>query len=215
MKGSSHLGELERLAHRVVDAGNGFDSLVEERVDTGRVAAHQAQLTSLFIARDERPEVRDKLPLLGSPERMGEPRHRRQNIHGRIAALIRDRAIKHNVAVEHPPNGVGDRIVVIVAVDQHGKDPGDRTGSFFAGPGSLEQPRQIAEHARCVTARHRRLACRERHVAGGVSEPGHRVDDEQHRLATITEILGDRCRCLRCKSAHHRTLVAGRNDRDG
>ncbi len=37
----------------------------------------------------------------------------------RIAPLVGDGAVEHDMAVERAANGVGDRVVVIVAVDQH------------------------------------------------------------------------------------------------
>ncbi len=43
----------------------------------------------------------------------------------------------------------------------------------------------------------------------------HRVHDEQHRLALIAKILGHRHRRFRREAAHHRTFVAGRDNRDG
>ena len=116
--------------------------------------------------------------------------------------------------VEGAANCVGDRIVVIVAVDKNGKDSGDRTGSLDAGSRALEQAGQIAEHARRVAAGDRGLSRRQRHVARRMRIAGDRIDDEQHRLAQITEIFGDRHRRLRREPAHHRALVAGRDDGD-
>ena len=40
------------------------------------------------------------------------------------------------------------------------------------------------------------------------------IDDQQHRLALIAEIFGDRHRGLRREAPHHRAFVAGRNDGD-
>ncbi len=40
-------------------------------------------------------------------------------------------------------------------------------------------------------------------------------DDQQHRVALIAEVFGDRHRGFGGEAAHHRALVAGRNDSDG
>ena len=125
------------------------------------------------------------------------------------------RAVEHDVAVEGAANRVGDRIVVVVAIDQNGEDAGDRTCPFHARPGALEEARQIAEDARRIAAGDGRLSRRQRHVARGVSETGDRIDDQQHRFALIAEVFGDRHRGFRGEAAHHGALVAGRNDSDG
>ena len=43
------------------------------------------------------------------------------------------------MAVEDAAHGVGDRLVVVVAVDQYREDAGDRAASFLAGAGALQQ----------------------------------------------------------------------------
>ena len=89
---------------------------------------------------------------------MGEARNRRQNVDGRIAPLVGYGAIEHNMTVERSANGIGDGIVVTVALDQHREYSGDRSRAFLARPGALQKTRQIAEYARRITARHRRFA---------------------------------------------------------
>ena len=48
-----------------------------------------------------------------------------------------------------------------------------------------------------------------------MGEARDRIDDEQHRLAAVAEILGDGGRRLRRQAPHHRAFVAGGDDRDG
>ena len=145
---------------------------------------------------------------------MGHPRHRRENIDRRISAFVSDRAVQHDVAVEGATNRIGDRIVVVVAIDQNGKDAGNRTRSFHPRSSALEEPRQIAEDARRIAAGDRGLSRRQRHIARGMSKTGDRIDDQQHRIALIAEVFGDRHCGFRGEAAHHGALVAGRNDRD-
>ena len=46
-----------------------------------------------------------------------------------IAAALGDRALHHDVAVEDAAHRVGDRLVMVVAVDQHREDAGDGAGA--------------------------------------------------------------------------------------
>ena len=87
--------------------------------------------------------------------------------------------------------------------------------AFGAGPGALQQARQVGEHARRIAARHRRLAGGQRDVARGMGEAGDAIDDQQHRLAAVAEIFGDGHRGLGREAAHHRAFVAGGDDGDG
>ena len=56
------------------------------------------------------------------------------------------RAVEDDVAVEQAADGVGDGLVVVVAVDEDGVDAGDRPGG--QRPGALEQAGQHREHRR-------------------------------------------------------------------
>ena len=44
-----------------------------------------------------------------------------QHVDRRIAPALGDGALHHDMAVENAAHGVGDRLIVIVAVDQHGE----------------------------------------------------------------------------------------------
>ncbi len=214
MKGSSQGGERKRLAHRLVNARHRFDGLIEQRIRAGGEAAHQAEIASFLEAGDQRAQPRNQLALLRRPVRVGDARNRGEDVDRRKSALVGDRAIKHDMAVERAANAVGDRIVVVVAIDQNRKHPGDRAGILEAGSGAFEEARQVRKHARRVTARHGRFARRQRDVARRMGEAGDQVDDQQHLVAKVAKILGDRHRGARSEPAHHRALVAGGDDRN-
>jgi hypothetical protein len=55
-----------------------------------------------------------------------------------------DSAIPHDVPVEDAAHRVAHRLVGVVPLDQHGKQPGDAAAPF-AGPGPLQEPRQLGE----------------------------------------------------------------------
>src|ERR1700723_1612726 len=52
---------VDRLLHRLIDAGGRFDRLIEDRVGACRVAAHQAQLARLLVSRDHRAQAPNHL----------------------------------------------------------------------------------------------------------------------------------------------------------
>src|SRR3984957_3585762 len=79
---------VHRLVHRLINARGRFDRLIEDRVGAGRVAAHQAQLAGLLVSRDHRAQAPNDLALLRSPRRVRHPRHRRENVDGRIASFV-------------------------------------------------------------------------------------------------------------------------------
>ena len=176
------------------------------------VAAHEAKVAGILELGDHLAQLQDQLLLLGGQDGSRQPRDRRQHVHGRISALLGNRAVEHDVAVQRAADAVGDGIVVIVAVDEHGEDAGDRARALLSGPRPLQQPRQVAEHARRIAARHRRLAGGEGHVARRMGVARHRVDDEQDVLAVVAQMLGDAHRRLRRKAAHHRAFIARRHD---
>ena len=74
--------------------------------------------------------------------------------------------------------------------------------------------RERSEHAWRVALRERWLARRERRLAQRHREARERVHDEEHALAPIAEVLGDRRRCERGADADEGRGVARRRDDD-
>ena len=127
-------------------------------------------------------------------------------------AGVGEPAGEHDVAVEDRAGGVGDRLVHVVAVDEHRVDAGDRTALGCSGP--LEQPGQEGEHARWVGAGGRRLAGRQADLALGHAEPGQRVHHQQHVAVPVAEPLGDAGGGGGGTEAHQRRLIGGGDDDD-
>ena len=113
------------------------------------------------------------------------------------------------MAVEDAAHGVGDRLVVVVAVDQHGEDAGDGALPLGAGPGPLQQPRQLGEHRRRIALGGRRLAGGEADLALRHGKARDRIHQHQHVLAFVAEIFGDGERQVGGLAAHQRRLVGG------
>ena len=120
----------------------------------------------------------------------------------------------HDVAVEDAADGVGDRLVVVVAVDQHGEEPGDAASRPDAGAGALEQARQLGEDGGRVALAGRRLAGGEADLALRHREAGDAVHQAEHVLPLVAEIFGDREGDIGRLAAHQRPLVGGRDDDD-
>ena len=114
------------------------------------------------------------------------------------------------MAVEDASHGVGDRLVHVVAVDEHGVQRGDRTGRRRAR--ALQQLREHREDGRRVAARRGRLADRQADLALGHREARDRVHHQHHVAALVAEVLRDRGRRERGLQAHQRGLVGRGHD---
>ena len=118
-------------------------------------------------------------------------RERAHHVDRRPLVARRQLAREHDVAVEDSAHLVGDRIVDVVAPRvEHGVDRGDRSLVRLAG--ALEQPRQHGEHRRRIALPRRRLAGRQADLALRARHAGERVEQQQHALAAVAEVLGDR-----------------------
>ena len=108
-----------------------------------------------------------------------------------------------------PAHGVRDRLVHVVALDEHGVERRDRCRSA-----TCRRARAVCgserEHARRVAARRRRLADRESDLALRHREARERVHHQQDVVARVAERLGDAHRHERGGHAHERRLVGGR-----
>ena len=64
-----------------------------------------------------------------------------------IAPALGDRALHDDVAVQDAAHGVGDRLVMVVAVHQHGEEAGDRSAVPSASDRARRAPaaRQLGE----------------------------------------------------------------------
>ena len=131
---------------------------VEVRIDARLIGAEQADVAGVLETRDHGAQPGDERALVVGPGLGCQPRDRGQRIDGRVAAQLGDRPVEHDVTVEDAAYGIGDRIVVVVAVDQHGENAGDRAAADGSRPRALQKFRQIGEHARRITARDGRPA---------------------------------------------------------
>ena len=94
-----------------------FNGLVELGVSTVVIAAHEVQIARFLLARDHGAQFDDERPLFGRPD-IGQPRYGGENIDSRVTSLVGGGAIQHDVPVERATNVVGNRFVMVVAIDE-------------------------------------------------------------------------------------------------
>ncbi len=62
------------------------------------------------------------------------------------------------MAVQYTARGIGDRVLLIVALGEHGIERGDGTAALLGIAGALDQAGQLGEYRRRITLGCRRLA---------------------------------------------------------
>ena len=114
-------------AAAALDRGVRGDRLIDPAIAAGLVGAERDQIAVLLIDREPRAHARRGLGVLVHRRRVGiEPRHARDDVDRREVTALREPAIEHDVAVDDAAHLVGDRLVEIVARDEHRVDRGDR-----------------------------------------------------------------------------------------
>src|SRR3954468_6355449 len=212
------VGLLERA--RLVDAllEVGLDRaalgerLVDDRVGAGLVGADRDQVLLLLVGGHELAQAAPGLLDLARGDLRGEARDALEDVDRRVVPGVGEVAAEDDVAVEDRAGGVGDRLVHVVAVDEHGVEGGDR--AVRARARALEELREHREDARRVAARGGRLADGEADLALGHGDARDRVHHQHDVGALVAEVLGDGGRDERALDAHERRLVGRRDDHD-
>jgi hypothetical protein len=177
------------------------------------VRADRDQVALVAERGHQRAQLLAGGPHLGRGHLALQARDRLQHVDRRVVAGVRELAGQDDVAVEDRARRVGDRLVHVVAVDEHGVEAGDRAA--VARARALEQLREHREDAGRVAARGRRLADGQADLALGHREARDRVHHQHHVRALVAEVLGDGGRGERGLDAHERRLVGRRDDDDG
>ncbi len=117
--------------------------------------------------------------------------------------------------VQYAAHSIGDRLVMVVALHQHGKEAGDGTGAALGvRAGTLQQARQFGEDARRETARGWRLPGGQADLAQGHGEARDTVHHQQHAPALVPEVLGHRHGGKCGVAPHQRCRVGSGADHD-
>ena len=153
--------------------------------------------------------------MLGRDDVLHHAADRRFDVDGGVLPGLGDAPRQHDVAVEDGARRIGDRILLIVAFGEHGVERGDRAASVCAVAGAFDQRRQAREHRRRIALGGRRFADREADLALRLRETRQRIHDQQHVVAAVAEIFGDRGRQPRAVQAHQRRVVGRRRHHHG
>ncbi len=139
----------------------------------------------------------------------------REHVDRRIAPALGDRALQHDMAVENTAAGIGDRLVVIVAFDQHGEEAGDaarsRPGLDRRAPGGAAIRRRPTGYSLSMAGG----SPAERPISRKAM--AKRVTEsimQSTSSALVAEELGERQGHLRRLAAQQRRFIRGRDDDD-
>ena len=80
------------------------------------------QVFVIAIGGQEAANQRGRAAMLLAGNVGHQPAEARQHVDGRIVAAVGQAAGEPRMAVQQAANGVGDRLVGIVALDQHGEE---------------------------------------------------------------------------------------------
>ena len=90
------------------------------------VGADRDQVLLVAVGGHQLAQLRAGAAHLGRDDLADQARYRLEHVDRRVVAGVRQVARQHDVAVEDRADGVGDRLVHVVAVDEHGVEAGDR-----------------------------------------------------------------------------------------
>ena len=146
-------------------------------------------LEGLVALQDLLHLARDVVVLLADDERREHARGRIERIDGRIDALLGDRARQHRRGVEMGEGGGGRRVGQVVGRHVDRLHRGDRA---LGGRGdALLQRAHVGGERRLVAHGRGNAAEQRRHLRARLREAEDVVDEEQHVLALVAEVLGD------------------------
>ena len=111
------------------------------------------------------------------------------------------------MAVQHPAQDVGDRLLHVRPGHQDRKDRRDVARPFGPGARPFGQPHDRLVQRGREAAQRRVLSPRKRHLAMRFGKAGHAVDQKQHLLPLVAKMFGHRHRGQGAGPAHQRRLV--------
>lgn len=197
-----------RLADERIETRHDRDRGVEIGIYSGLVSAHRPQVARLLEDRDEVSELGGEGLPLGRQCDMRQAREGSRDVDSGIAALRRDGAIEGDMPIENAAHRIGDRIIVVVAIDENRKYAGDVARSLRAWTTSLEQSWQFGENARRKAARHGRFALGDRDLTRRLCKSGDGVHDKKYGMSLIAKVFGDRHSRVCGGTAQQSALIA-------
>ena len=136
-----------------------------------------------------------------------------RNVDGRVVITGGKVTREHDVPVENGTHRVGDRLGLVISLDQHRVETGDAAAATEA-PGALEQPGEQREDRRRVSLGGGRLAGGQTNLPLRHGEARHRVHHQQHLTSLVAKVLGDGRGRVGGTEPEQRRAVRGRHHDD-
>ena len=199
---------LDRLLERHVLAGRPREllgdevRLRQEALDPARTTNDQLVFVGQLVHAEDRDDV---LEVLVALEHLLHPRRRRvvlvaddvglersrergQRVHCRVDPLLDDRALEHDRRVEVGEDARRGRVGVVVGRHEDRLDRRDRACLRRRDP--LLELAHLGAQRRLVADGARHAAEQRGHLGAGLDEAEDVVDEQQHVLALVAEVLG-------------------------
>jgi len=189
-------------------------SPVQQRVAAARVGPDVDQIAIALVARQHLFEKTHAIEMFVVDQCRHRSRNRRFDVDRRVMPGFRERAGQHDMTVENRAGRVGDGVLLVVTLGQHRIERGDRAAAGRAVARALNECRQLGEDRRRIAFRRGRLADRERDLALCHRVTRERVHQQQHMLALVAEIFGERGGVSGALHAQQRRDVGRRGDDD-
>src|SRR5258706_149213 len=197
------VGEVDELARRAGEDFGNMERLRQEALDLARARHRDLVLFRELVHAENGDDVlqrfvtlqallnhaRGIVMLLADNERGEHARCRVERIHCRIDAFFRNRAAQHRGGVQMRERGCRRRVGQVIGRHVDRLHRGDRT--LVGGGDAFLQRAHVGGERRLIAHRRWNAAEQRRHFRAGLRETEDVVDEEQHVLALIAEILGD------------------------
>ena len=115
------------LAEEGEDVRHPIDRFVDGRIRAARIRSELDEILGVCVGSEPTPHLTLRCQMVGGRHFGREPTDRRQDVDGRKVSLVRELPREHHVTVENRPRRIRDRVVHIVALDQHGVETCDRS----------------------------------------------------------------------------------------
>ena len=188
-RAGEHLGDMEGLRQEALDlAGARHGDLVLFRQ---LVHAENGDdvLQRLVALQDLLHAAGDRVVLLADDQRVEHARGRVERVDGGVDALLGDAARQHGGGVEVGEGGRRRRVGQVVGRHVDRLHRGDR--ALLRGGDALLQRAHVGGERRLIAHGGGDAAEQRRHFRARLGEAEDVVDEEQHVLALVAEILGD------------------------
>ena len=202
-KSLDRVPQVDELAGRAGENFCDVERLRQEALDLARTRNRQLVLFRQFVHAQDGDDIlkrlvalqhllhraRHRIMLLADDQRRQHPRRRIQRVHRWIDALGGDVARQHGGGVKMRERRRRRRVGKVIGRHVDRLHRGHR--ALCGGGDALLQRAHVGRQRRLIADRGRNAAEQRRHFRARLGEAEDVVDEEQHVLALIAEILGD------------------------